>query len=79
MPDELLTTWSGGLHQPFRVLPTERNAPLRAFVNNDGTLSFRQAESITTKDSTTYTINLKPGWTYQNGEPVTAERAEAFR
>ena len=47
-------------------------APL-TFVNNDGTLSFRQAESITSTDSTTYTIKLKPGWTFQNGEPVTAQ------
>ncbi|MDP8928519.1 MAG: ABC transporter substrate-binding protein [Actinomycetota bacterium] len=30
------------------------------------------AESIETADSTHYRIKLKPGWTFHNGEPVTA-------
>ncbi|KUN16178.1 peptide ABC transporter substrate-binding protein [Streptomyces corchorusii] len=30
------------------------------------------AESITTKDSQTFTIKVKKGWTFSNGEPVTA-------
>ncbi|HVW32511.1 MAG TPA: ABC transporter substrate-binding protein [Acidimicrobiia bacterium] len=30
------------------------------------------AESITTADQRTWTIRLKPGWTFHNGEPVTA-------
>jgi oligopeptide transport system substrate-binding protein len=31
------------------------------------------AESIETEDSQNYTITLKEGWTFTNGEPVTAE------
>jgi oligopeptide transport system substrate-binding protein len=31
------------------------------------------AESIDTTDSTTYTIKLKPGWTFTNGEAVNAK------
>ena len=32
-----------------------------------------QAESITSTDNKTWTIKLKPGWTFHNGEPVTAD------
>jgi peptide/nickel transport system substrate-binding protein/oligopeptide transport system substrate-binding protein len=31
------------------------------------------AESITTTDNRTWTIRLEPGWTFHNGEPVTAD------
>jgi len=31
------------------------------------------AESITSADNRTWTIRLKPGWTFHNGEPVTAD------
>jgi oligopeptide transport system substrate-binding protein len=31
------------------------------------------AESITSTDNKTWTIKLKPGWTFHNGEPVTAD------
>jgi peptide/nickel transport system substrate-binding protein/oligopeptide transport system substrate-binding protein len=31
------------------------------------------AESITTADNTVWTIKLRPGWTFHNGEPVTAD------
>ena len=31
------------------------------------------AESITTNDSKTYTVKLKPGWTFTNGEAITAQ------
>lgn len=31
------------------------------------------AESITTTDSTVYTITLRPGWTFHDGTPVTAK------
>lgn len=31
------------------------------------------AESITSADSTTWTITLKPGWTFHDGTPVTAQ------
>ncbi len=47
-------------------------APL-TFVNDDGTLSYRQAESVTSDDATTWTVKLKPGWTFHNGETVTSK------
>jgi oligopeptide transport system substrate-binding protein len=31
------------------------------------------AESITSPDQTVWTIKIKPGWTFHNGEPVTAQ------
>ena len=31
------------------------------------------AESITTTDNTTFTVRLKPGWTFHDGTPVTAQ------
>lgn len=31
------------------------------------------AESITTEDNKVWTIKLRPGWTFHNGEPVTAD------
>ncbi|RZS90950.1 peptide/nickel transport system substrate-binding protein/oligopeptide transport system substrate-binding protein [Motilibacter rhizosphaerae] len=31
------------------------------------------AQSITTTDERTWTIRLRPGWTFSNGEPVTAQ------
>lgn len=33
-------------------------------------------ESITSDDQTVWTIKLKPGWTFHNGEPVTAQSFE---
>lgn len=47
-------------------------APL-AFLNNDGTLDYVQAESIESDDATTWTITLRDGWTFQDGTPVTAQ------
>jgi oligopeptide transport system substrate-binding protein len=39
-----------------------------------GAPSYAVAQSITvSSDSRVYTITLKPGWTFQNGEPVTAQ------
>src|SRR5918912_2295041 len=32
-----------------------------------------QAESITSTDNKTWTIKLKDGWTFHNGEPVTSD------
>jgi oligopeptide transport system substrate-binding protein len=36
-------------------------------------LTYVQAESVTSTDNTTWTIKIKPGWTFHNGEPVTAQ------
>ncbi len=32
-----------------------------------------QAQSVTSPDSKVWTIKIKPGWTFHNGEPVTAQ------
>ena len=32
-----------------------------------------QADSVTSDDNTTWTIKIKSGWTFHNGEPVTAQ------
>jgi ABC-type transport system substrate-binding protein len=42
-------------------------------VADDGTISYVQAESVTSDDNITWTIKLRDGWTFHNGEPVTAQ------
>ncbi|WP_371617741.1 ABC transporter substrate-binding protein [Streptomyces sp. NBC_00454] len=39
----------------------------------DGKLVMINAESVETKDSKTWTVKLKPGWTFHDGTKVTAE------
>jgi ABC-type oligopeptide transport system substrate-binding subunit len=39
----------------------------------DGNTTNEMAESITSDDNTTWTIKIKPGWTFTNGEEVTAQ------
>ncbi|OIH96913.1 MULTISPECIES: ABC transporter substrate-binding protein [unclassified Curtobacterium] len=39
----------------------------------DGELQDVAAESVTSDDATTWTITLRDGWEFQNGEPVTPE------
>ncbi|AVH95658.1 peptide ABC transporter substrate-binding protein [Streptomyces cinereoruber] len=39
----------------------------------DGSLEMINAESVTTTDSKTWTVKLKPGWTFHDGTPVTAK------
>jgi oligopeptide transport system substrate-binding protein len=39
----------------------------------EGAISNEVAESIETEDSTTWTVTLKDGWTFTNGEPVNAQ------
>ncbi len=46
--------------------------PLVSF-DADGRPVEQQAQSITTTDSRTWTIKIKPGYTFHNGEPVTAD------
>ncbi|GHS89733.1 putative peptide ABC transporter DppA [Actinomycetota bacterium] len=43
------------------------------WVDDAGELSYVQAESVESTDATTWTITLKDGWTFHNGEPVTAQ------
>jgi oligopeptide transport system substrate-binding protein len=40
---------------------------------SDGKIAMRNAKSITTKDSKNFTVTLKDGWTFHNGEAVTAK------
>ncbi|SDP37132.1 oligopeptide transport system substrate-binding protein [Nakamurella panacisegetis] len=42
-------------------------------VSTDGVVSMAQAQSVTSTDATNWTIKIKPGWTFHNGEPVTAQ------
>jgi peptide/nickel transport system substrate-binding protein/oligopeptide transport system substrate-binding protein len=73
-----------GIGEPKRLIPsttTESNgaevlsALFTALVEYDE--QFRPfevaAESITTSDNRVWTIRLKPGWRFHNGEPVTAD------
>src|SRR3954451_8580989 len=47
--------------------------PLMAF-DESGALVGAQAESVTpSSDGLTYTVKLKSGWTFHNGDPVTAQ------
>ncbi|MDR2983998.1 MAG: ABC transporter substrate-binding protein [Nocardiopsaceae bacterium] len=38
-----------------------------------GKITMENAQSIDTKDSKTFTVKLKPGWTFHDGSPVTAQ------
>lgn len=73
-----------GIGEPKHLIPsstTESNgadvldALFTPLVEYDAT--FRPvevaAESITSEDNRTWTIRLHPGWTFHNGEPVTAD------
>lgn len=40
---------------------------------NTAAPSMANAESITTTDNRTFTVKLKPGWTFHDGTPVTAQ------
>lgn len=43
------------------------------YVGDDGKVSYRNAESVTGDDAIHWTIKLRSGWTFHNGEPVTAQ------
>lgn len=47
-------------------------APLTQ-VDEDGEVSFVAAESVESDDALTWTITLRDGWTFHDGEPVTAQ------
>lgn len=42
-------------------------------VDSDGELQMLAAESVESDDAVTWTITLRDGWTFHDGEPVTAE------
>ncbi len=43
------------------------------FVDAEGKVSMLAAESVTSSDAITWTIKLRPDWTFHNGNPVTAQ------
>lgn len=47
-------------------------APL-TFMDKDNKLQYVAAESVQSDDATTWTIKLRKGWTFHNGEKVTAD------
>ncbi|MCW4384694.1 ABC transporter substrate-binding protein [Salinibacterium sp. SYSU T00001] len=42
-------------------------------LDEDGQLEYLQAESVESDDAVTWTITLRDGWTFHNGDPVTAQ------
>ncbi|MET0304045.1 MAG: ABC transporter substrate-binding protein [Microbacteriaceae bacterium] len=42
-------------------------------LTEDGDVAYVQAESVESDDATTWTITLRDGWTFHNGEPVTSQ------
>jgi oligopeptide transport system substrate-binding protein len=67
-PDHLIPGRSGLAFDQIQAL----FAPLSK-VDEDGKLVNVAAQSITSKDEKVWTIKIKPGWTFHNGEPVTAK------
>lgn len=43
------------------------------FLEEDGSLSYLQAESVESEDQIKWTITLRAGWTFHDGSPVTAQ------
>lgn len=67
-PDHLTPGRDTGAYDELHAL----FAPLTK-VNQNGKLVNVQAQSVTTSDNKAWTIKIKPGWTFHNGEPVTAQ------
>jgi oligopeptide transport system substrate-binding protein len=73
-----------GIAEPTHLIPADTTDssgvqvltalfdPLVTFDKNGKPVP-EQADSITTTDSRTWTIRLKPGYTFHNGEPVTSD------
>jgi len=73
-----------GIGEPKRLIPSSTtetegaevvNALFAPLVDYDASLRPYEvaAASITSTDNRVWTITLKPGWTFHNGEPVTAD------
>ncbi|AWB87695.1 peptide ABC transporter substrate-binding protein [Mycetocola zhujimingii] len=67
-PDHLTP---GNHYSSYEVLVTVFS-PLMS-IEDDGTLEPLQAESVESDDAVTWTVTLRDGWTFHNGEPVTAQ------
>jgi oligopeptide transport system substrate-binding protein len=80
-------TVSADLNNPASLFPMDANESegtqvlmgtlftgLVQFRADTGEAYMAQAESVTSEDGgKTWTVKLKPGWTFHNGEPVTAQ------
>ncbi|KXF53050.1 hypothetical protein AXA44_45680 [Rhodococcus sp. SC4] len=67
-PDHLTPGRTASAFEPIHAL----FAPLTNF-GNDAELEYVQAQSVTSDDNRTWMISLRPGWTFHNGEEVTAD------
>lgn len=75
---------SFGLSEPKHLLPSDSTEEMGSNVlhavfaplvewNDELQPEELAAESVTSTDNRTWTIKLHPGWTFHNGEPVTAD------
>ena len=67
--DHLTPAWGNGFNMD---VTNALFAPLVGF-DKDNNVELVQAESITTSDNKVWTVKIKPGWTFHNGEEVTAQ------
>ncbi|MBM7786180.1 peptide ABC transporter substrate-binding protein [Tenggerimyces flavus] len=67
-PDHLTPGQATGAYDQMHAL----FAPI-VKLDEKNELTYVQAESVTSTDNTTWTIKFKPGWTFHNGESVTAQ------
>ncbi|MGA4851096.1 peptide ABC transporter substrate-binding protein [Streptomyces sp. G5(2025)] len=81
-PDGYVSIEVGEPQKP--LLPADTNEANGAYVvnalyahlidfDNQGKIQYVHADSVDTKDSKTWTIKLKKGWKFHNGEPITAQ------
>jgi ABC-type transport system substrate-binding protein len=67
-PDRLVP----GNHFASYSILTALFAPLTD-ITEDGEIEYVAAESVESEDAVTWTITLRDGWTFHNGDPVTAQ------
>lgn len=67
--DHLTPGWGNGLNNDQA---NALFAPLVA-LDEDNNMELVHAESIATPDNKVWTVKIKPGWTFHNGEEVTAQ------
>jgi oligopeptide transport system substrate-binding protein len=75
-------SYSVGIDEPDHLTPGQATgafdevhalfAPLVKLDENNE-LTYVQAKSVTSSDNVHWTIKIRPGWTFHNGEPVTAQ------
>ncbi|MBA0051390.1 ABC transporter substrate-binding protein [Streptomyces sp. AJS327] len=82
-PDGVLSVENGEPQNPLQPANVKEQygsqiikavfSQLVKYENGTGKLQMENAESVESKDNKTWTIKLKPGWTFHNGEKVTAK------